>query len=1352
SALVDSPESGASWFDRLTFSWLNDIFRKGAVRQLGYSDLYNLSKEAAIIPNWRRYLDQHRYGRSTIAALGLSILPELLLNSVLSICRGILRFTSPFFLQRILRTIETHRPGIPGASPHGAYLDAAGLFFFTLLDTVITCQAAWLGYMLTMRIEAVLVAELSAKTLRRRGKGSWSTREDNKDTENSGSAATEGKVSNLINEDIRQIAHITDYIDDIYELPLTLGIGLWYIYQLLGVSALMGLSLAMIYVLLSKKIYDKLYLLWDRFSELSDERISMITEALQGIRAVKLFGWESRFAKNIDEKYQEQIKFSWKLRFWQSCVGVVSDISPILTFIAILFLYTIVFGNSLTAEIAFTSISVFHTVYNVLIQVSGYFTNTASIFVSVNRINTYLGEAHIQNLEARIALNSNAKLGFECISTIALDEQVNDDVFSLKNVDVQFPIGGLSIIAGPTGCGKSSLLSALVGEMTLTRGRVLLPTIDSCILAANDRKYRDVIELSNEGLAISGIAYVAQEPWLRNATIRENIIFGEPYNRDRYEAVLHACALKPDLRILKAGDMSEIGERGVTLSGGQKQRVALARAVYSNRRILLIDDCLSAVDAHTGKHILMECLLNKTSLMQGRTCVLVTHHVSMCLPFAHYVVMMHKGSIMLKGTPKELQMQGDLSDVLIELQNSDTTPSVANSDNGNNQHRPIEHIGQNSNISTLQGTLVKEEERENGHVKFEVWKLFMSICGGKLFWITLFIIIIVQEAIAALQTYWVRLWVASAANSSDNIGMVTSASLSTLSITESLISYKPMYEPISYMKFSAGIYSNSSNEVGNGMQTSGPSSMYWLGLYFVFSLLGCLWNIVMGYAAFFGGITASKSVHKQLLASVLHATPRFFDTTPIGRIINRFSSDLQVINRGAINTLISWFAKVASLITVFVVISSVIPMFISVAVVIMIVYAGVGYYYLSTLRELKRLQANSAAPVISLFSEMVNGISTIRAFNAKRYYIQETLNRVCAKNRLNYTMEASKQWFAVRMSIIGSTVSFTCILFIILNIGWMDAGLAGFVLSYATSFSNQTSWVIRGYGTNELNMNSVERVMQYMKIEQEAALESEPEHKPPALWPTKGDMQVKNLVAEYTPGVPVLHDISFSVKHGEKIGVVGRTGAGKSTLSLALLRFVEASGGRIVLDGIDISKIGLEDLRRNVTIIPQDPVLFNGTIRFNLDPFNEYPDEIVWDALRRTHLPLAVERMSGIFSSLDAEIKENGQSLSLGQRQLVALARALVRRSRLIIMDEATASVDFDTDDRIQRTIRGYEFADSTLFCIAHRLRTIIDYDRVLVLDKGRVAELDTPYNLLQNKGGIFRSMCEKSGEYEYLV
>ncbi|KAJ2506801.1 hypothetical protein H4217_008946 [Coemansia sp. RSA 1939] len=320
-------------------------------------------------------------------------------------------------------------------------------------------------------------------------------------------------------------------------------------------------------------------------------------------------------------------------------------------------------------------------------------------------------------------------------------------------------------------------------------------------------------------------------------------------------------------------------------------------------------------------------------------------------------------------------------------------------------------------------------------------------------------------------------------------------------------------------------------------------------------------------------------------------------------------------------------------------------------------------------------------------------------------------------------------------------------------------------------------WVIRDYSDNEMNMTSIERIMQYTRTEQEAANESDSQNKPPATWPNKGDLHIKDLVVEYVPDVPVLHGVSFSIKHGEKVGVVGRTGAGKSTISLALLRFLEASKGQIVLDGVDISKIGLEDLRRNVTIIPQDPVLFNGTIRFNLDPFDEHPDELLWEALRRTYLVrdtesqatsttsstvnanntdnkdvVALERMAGIFTTLDAEIKENGNNLSAGQRQLVALARALVRRSKLIIMDEATASVDFDTDRRIQNTIQGPEFADSTLLCIAHRLRTVLDYDKVLVLDNGRVAEYDTPHNLLQIKDGIFRSMCEEAGEYKRMI
>ncbi|KAJ2085402.1 hypothetical protein EV179_006307 [Coemansia sp. RSA 487] len=914
-----------------------------------------------------------------------------------------------------------------------------------------------------------MTGELSIKTLRRRGKGSWDSSkkgEKGSISKDSQSFSDDGRIVNLIDTDMSRVSDILYFLEDVFSLPISLGIGLFYIYKLLGISALIGLSVVVLYIPLSKMIFGRVVEIQIAQRNMSDKRISMITEVLQGIKAVKLFGWETRFMKNIAEQHGYQLKYNWKVFSWRVVLNVVSELMPVAVFVLILYLYAVVFGNKLTAEIAFTSLSVFHTVYNAILQVENYFTSLTDIFVSIDRMNTYLSSSNTQSLEKRVASNTDNALGFKCadlewvsteekdkdkangsaaeeippteqtpllsgessstpisgtanVSSVSLAKLDNVSPFSLKDIDVQFPLGGFSIVAGPTGSGKSSLLSALIGEMTLTRGSIMVPTLDSKIASAGESKYKDIVDIANEGLALHDIAYVAQEPWLRNATIRENILFGETYEKERYEEVLRVCALKPDLRILPAGDETEIGERGVTLSGGQKQRLTVARAVYSRHRILLIDDCLSAVDAHTGKHILMKCLLSRTKLMQGRTRVLITHHVPMCLPYADFIVMLNNGRVVLKGDPQELKTQSVLTNVLKELDNSSKS-----ADKGKNKAK-------------------------------------------------------------------------------DN--------------------------------------DNTDETAGN-------------------------------------------------------------------------------------------------------------------------------------------------------FEENM----------------EQTLNDT--KSEDEYTLERFQE-------------------------------------------------IAKQKG---------------MDINTNKAAESTPENKPPALWPKSGNVEIENLVAEYVPGVPVLHGISLSVRHGEKIGVVGRTGAGKSTMSLALLRFIEASKGRVVLDGVDISTIGLEDLRRNITIIPQDPVLFNGTVRYNIDPFEEYPDELIWDALRRTHLTreqssqttsasasimedtntdgeLALERMTGIFGSLDDEIKQNGQSLSLGQRQLVAMARALVRRSKLIIMDEATASVDFDTDKKLQRTIRGYEFANSTLFCIAHRLRTIIDYDRVLVLDKGKVIEFDTPKNLLRKKDGTFRRMCEKTGEYEYL-
>ncbi|ORX67692.1 P-loop containing nucleoside triphosphate hydrolase protein [Linderina pennispora] len=655
---------------------------------------------------------------------------------------------------------------------------------------------------------------------------------------------------------------------------------------------------------------------------------------------------------------------------------------------------------------------------------------------------------------------------------------------------------------------------------------------------------------------------------------------------------------------------------------------------------------------------------------------------------------MCEGEIALKGNPQELQALGRFSATLAELNTKEDTKSDDGSkdkkvddieDDGNAERAKAVNdptsedeynskrldklvidggLGTDINPASLEGTLVEDEERETGRIKMDVWHIFLSACGGYWYWFAVLLLNSLTKVVAIVQDYWIRIWVE--ANNTASPPVVLRDSTDTVSPTAN------------------------TNIVGQ------HTVSFWIGIYLAI-------GVIEPAYAYSGLIKAARNVHAKLIRSVVHATPRFFDSTPFGRIINRFSCDMESIGTNTLDSLIWMFADFISALGVIIIITAVTPLFIFVAVVITFAYVVIAKHYLDSTRELKRLESNASAPLLSLFGELIQGVSSIRVFGLKKYYIMEAINRSDELNRPFYLTMVSSRWI-------------------------FNAGLAGFALVYELQFKDYMLFATRNYGDNELNMNGVERVSQYLKLDQEASAQSMPENKPVSNWPRTGDLEIEDLVVEYVPNVPVLHGLSMSIKHGEKIGVVGRTGAGKSMLSLAFLQFIEAAKGRIVLDRVDISKIGLEDLRRNVTIIPQDPVLFNGTICFNLDPFSEYPDEIVWDALHCAHLTAST-------------------AISL-----VALARALVCRSRLIIMDEATASVDFDTDDRIQRTIRGSEFADSTLFCIAHRLRTIIDYDRVLVLDKGKVAEFDTPANLLNRQGSIFRSMCEKSGEFEYLA
>ncbi|KAJ2820851.1 hypothetical protein GGI24_004367, partial [Coemansia furcata] len=775
-------------------------------------------------------------------------------------------------------------------------------------------------------------------------------------------------------------------------------------YLLLGVSALVGLSISVLYIPLSKVLFKYLTKVEDKLTSLSDERIALITELLQGIKAVKLFGWESQFLEMVDERREHHLTYIWKLLVAWVRINVASSLAPMLVLVVIFVVYIIGFGNKLTAEIAFTTISVFQLIRIVFEHLPGILNWVISGYVSLCHIDSYLGQPQVQDLEKRVARTDSdeEELGFEAAdlewdspssdakldsksvagkdltgaevpeiteqtpllvdstavatphmqtapssvdgSHVSLNQNDDNDLvrFALKDIDVRFPHGVLSIVAGSTGSGKSSLLSALIGEMTLTRGRILLPTVDSRLAADSNYKYRDIIELSDEGLAIRDIAYVAQEAWLRNATIRENILFGEHYDASRYEEVLRVCALKSDFRILSAGDQTEIGERGVTLSGGQKQRVALARAVYSSRRILLIDDCLSAVDAHTAKHILMECLLSKTPLMLGRTRVLVTHHVSMCLPYAQYIVMLHEGQVSLKGNPANLQSQGVFTRVLAELESSEDKKEAADArgkgktaeqatlradvldeedlsksarDTASEDEynlRRLKKIAEqhgldpDGDLSALQGTLVEDEERESGYVKSEVWMTYLNASGGKWFWIISLTLLIICQLFLVLQDYWIRIWVASTSNDAALVGEHMSApSMTAAAIPSSLRS--ALSAPMTALRTSMPIHNSHKSSfvmlpTSISSEQKHHSAVYWISIYVVIGVAGVIWRVSQMKFMYSGAVRAARSFHSRLIRRVVHATPRFFDSTPLGRIISRFSRDMYTIDDSTMDT------------------------------------------------------------------------------------------------------------------------------------------------------------------------------------------------------------------------------------------------------------------------------------------------------------------------------------------------------------------------------------------------------------------------------------------------------------------
>ncbi|CEP08191.1 hypothetical protein [Parasitella parasitica] len=1395
----------ASIFSFLYFNWGTPIV-------LG---VYNNAKDVrlpSLPPTYRGHNLYYMFGaerdRSLIYRLIHANMPALILQSITTAISAALYYGPAYFLNKLLNLIQD----IDAGKQDEFYLIkgviiVSGLSLSLMVLSIVVGQLYyWGSSSLRVKVKSMLNIELYRKTLRRMGtadmhrdlkdqddeqvpKTAAAAAANKNDVPDEGHTKTIGTIVNLMSTDSQRISDFTTSWFVIIESPIELFVGISFLYSLLGSSCLLGLSVMIITLPLNHYNSVMFAKTQEKLMEARDKRVSLMNEVLQGIRQIKFFAWELNWEKRVLEARDLEIKHLQTTFFSEVLFNLLWQGTPLLVTIVTFFTFTKIQGQELTAPIAFTAITVFTELRSALNSLPETFVDTLQALISVRRIESYLNEEEISPPTTNLDPNCRVRIGFKnatvsWVDVLSDDEDDEDDennttavnsgnnslqiprststatfqsvtpspstyeeadTFILHNLDAHFPNSKFSIICGATGSGKTLMMLSLLGETVLLEGESFCPR--TAVADALDTDVKIPANITRkEWILDHAVAYVSQTAWLRNASIRDNILFGLPFIEKRYKETLYACALDKDMDNLEDGDLTEVGEKGITLSGGQRARVALARAVYSRARNVLMDDVLSAVDAHTARHLHDKCLVGP--LMEGRTRILITHHVGLCIQEASYVIHIENGRINLCGSPEELEAQGKLESILDDVvapndeEQEDTIEEEV--------HQLDPELVKPTDIkkpadSAVPKVLIKEETRNVGHIKIRLYKLYFNALGGSVYWIIVFAFIFGSRALDVAESWWIKKWVASN-EAKDVVNTATEiiAKAQYFLLQQQVSSFKK-----TSIDGEAPAFRSASHSRGFGLFSAEGSDQ--LDMYLTIYILITMTNIVVGAGRFaslyYGTLRASKNLYQQLLRRVLRAPMRFFDTTPIGRILNRFSKDFEYIDSGVPNDLmyflIQWLVIISAIMTV----CTVLPAFVFPMALVTFLNVIIGKRFSAASRELRRMDSVTRSPLFTHFGETLVGVATIRAYGVTRQFMNEMLRRVDANARPFYYVWIANRWVGVRFSFLGAAVNFCTGIFILLSLSYMDASLAGFCLSFVLSYTTQMTMAIKRYTRLEMSFNAVERVVEFMEIEQEppaiAAL------RPPPHWPVEGRIDVQNLQVRYAPDLdPVLKDLTFTVKSKEKVGVV------------------EPTEGTILIDGIDICQIGTEDLRSNITIIPQDPVLFSGTLRSNLDPFQEFDEESIMAALKRVELLPSEEDVdvpeqgdchppedltSNVFMDLESPVSEGGQNFSQGQRQLICLARALLKRSRIVLMDEATASVDFETDEAIQKTI-ATEFAECTILCIAHRLRTVIEYDKILVLDQGEIAEFASPLDLLNTQDSIFNKMCENSGEYEALV
>ncbi|KII83760.1 hypothetical protein PLICRDRAFT_119100 [Plicaturopsis crispa FD-325 SS-3] len=1357
-----SPDDYTTLFEWLTLSWIWPLIKLGTNTTLNENDVWNLSPAIRSRPVFIKFSSM-KHSRLLWQLWATNSL-DVLLDSSLSVVSVLLGFASPFFLNRILEAINVPNPG----SRSRAYVYAFLSFICMLLNTECDLYRLWHNRRVATRMRIELMAAIYDKALKRKdysgivdAKKADGTKDDTK------SGADIGKIVNLMAGDATRVSMSISAMQLTYiGIPKVI-VGTIFLYKLLGWSTFAGYFVFLVCWPFNKWVAKRAIKIQKGLFSARDKRMGVINELISAIKFIKFFAWEeSWIGRALDVR---EVELGWinKARMNMVLFSLLYTAGPLLVSVVAFFAF-VSQGNELTVPIAFTSITLFAMIKEPLNEMPDYIIQILQTLLAVERIGAFLDEDEVteqvsslkrDKVTAYTSVADDEGLGIQNGSfkwneverpqngkDAAAEAQPEYRRFTLEDISIVFPEGKLTCVTGPTASGKTALLLALLGEMTLTQGRLIMS--------------KDTSRIDEFGL-MHAISYAAQSPWLRHQSIKDNILFGYPYDEQRYNDVVDCCALQPDLDMLEDGDNTEIGARGVNLSGGQKARVALARAVYARTKYVLLDDPLSAVDSHTARWLFEKLLCGP--LLANRTVVLVTHHVELVLPGTYYICRMLDGRIDSQGSVQDLRSEGVLDDIAhdsaaVNDDHEATDLDEETSPTADVLDKPAEEVKKPRKF-------IEDERRETGGVKWSMYKGKIDLFRSYWTWAILILVMILTEVLGVAEKLWIKTW-----GEAYRLEKTSMASYLSPSFRQE-------------KSLSSGLYhaQGPSSVTIEAIPRAQDHSLFYIGIYMAIAALAAIASVVAVITQYTGALRASRIMFKQLLVGVVRATMRWHDVTPQGAL-NRFGKDIETIDQSLAMSLRWMTLSVTSLLAALLTVTVVFPLFLIPAFFIGYAYWKLAIGYLRTGTDLRRMESNSRSPIFSGFSELLEGIVTVRAFSAERRFLDEihakidAMTKQCSCN--SWTFWMTNRWLSLNSDVLGAVAVYVTTLFALS--GFVSAGIAGLSITSATTFTISIFSACRFWTNLELDLNSVERLVEYLDLPQEppAIIES---NRPPAYWPSSTSstplLVAEDLVVKYAPDLPaVLHGVSFALNARERVGVLGRTGSGKSTLAMSILRFVDPAGGRILIDGIDISTIGVHDLRSRITFIPQDATLFSGTWRDNLDPFGEHDDSECIDALRRVHLfntsspapsslnidpspssantntsPSSTPSPSTPVSlSLSTPISPGGLNFSQGQRQLLALARALLRRSAIVILDEATSSIDFAADVRVQAAVRE-EFGGSLLVTVAHRIRTVIDYDRLIVLDKGRIAEFDTPYNLIRKAGGVFRGMCLQSGTFDEL-